>query len=386
MIEGKIKVHAQICRKHMCKGNLQKGHRYNAMGMAASQARFLGLTARKNNVEFEGQQINQQRTALANQSANYYNDMLGMAVPVPPSVDNYTKTVYSFNDGALTNEITALIAQSDGVYKLSYIQQWEDDFAPVSAATSVIMRNGSYYMVGNQTLRTLGTIPTGTDGLYNGPTDSYLSTLTKQQIIDLKAQEADYLAILNKEYGTPSDGWFVRYIENTADGTFKPYFYKQDNVKANGDGHGTATYVDGVSASSIDCYTIGSKTRTEEVKGKYSRVEKDATGRYINITTFENEANAKANKDGITYSLTTSTITDQGAYEDAMNQYEFDKAKYDQSIQEINAKIEIIQAEDKNLELRLKQLDTEQDAISTEMDAVQKVIEKNTESSFKTFG
>ena len=33
-----------------------------------------------------------------------------------------------------------------------------------------------------------------------------------------------------------------------------------------------------------------------------------------------------------------------------------------------------------------KQLDTEQDAIQTEMDAVSKVIEKNTESTFKTFG
>ena len=37
------------------------------MGLAATQARYLGLTARKTNVEFEGQQINQQRTALANQ-------------------------------------------------------------------------------------------------------------------------------------------------------------------------------------------------------------------------------------------------------------------------------------------------------------------------------
>ena len=38
------------------------------MGMAASQARYLGLTARKTNVEYEGQQINQARTALANQT------------------------------------------------------------------------------------------------------------------------------------------------------------------------------------------------------------------------------------------------------------------------------------------------------------------------------
>ena len=82
--------------------------------MSASQARFLGLTARKTNVEYEGQQVNQQRTALSNESANFYNDLLGMTVPVPPSVDDYTKTVYTFEDGALTNEIKALIAQRNG--------------------------------------------------------------------------------------------------------------------------------------------------------------------------------------------------------------------------------------------------------------------------------
>ena len=53
------------------------------MGMAASQARFLGLTARKTNVEYEAQQINQQRTALSNQSASYYTNLLGMNVPQP---------------------------------------------------------------------------------------------------------------------------------------------------------------------------------------------------------------------------------------------------------------------------------------------------------------
>ena len=79
------------------------------MGMAASQARFLGLTARKNNVEFEGQQINQQRTNLANQTANYYNDLLGMSVPTPPSVDNFTKTVYAdYADGDRTNNTRSI--------------------------------------------------------------------------------------------------------------------------------------------------------------------------------------------------------------------------------------------------------------------------------------
>ena len=109
------------------------------MGMAASQARFLGLTARKNNVEYEGQQINQQRTSLANQSANYYNDLLGMSVPTPPSVADYTKTVYSFNDGALTNQITSMFAQSNGMFSVSYLSSYVDDFSPVMGISHIVV-------------------------------------------------------------------------------------------------------------------------------------------------------------------------------------------------------------------------------------------------------
>ena len=65
------------------------------MGMAASQARFLGLTARKSNVEYQGQQVNQQRTSLANESANLYNQMMALDVPVPPSKNQYYDTVYT---------------------------------------------------------------------------------------------------------------------------------------------------------------------------------------------------------------------------------------------------------------------------------------------------
>jgi len=45
-----------------------------------------------------------------------------------------------------------------------------------------------------------------------------------------------------------------------------------------------------------------------------------------------------------------------------------------------------LQAQDKRLELELKNVDTQHNAVQTEMDAVKKVIEKNIESSFKTFG
>ena len=378
------------------------------MGMAASQARFLGLTARKTNVEFEGQQINQQRTTLSNQSANYYNDLLGMSVPVPPSVDDYTKTVYTFQDGALTNQVTAMIAQTNGSYIVSYTRQWKDDFSVVSASTSIVNttdRENGPYKVGATTLRNMndpisydiegqtayynakdkkyystedfqaGTEVDTTDKQINiNSDDEYLKSLSADQVANLENEEQEYLELLKQKYG--DDNYLVRYIKNSATGEYIPYFYKQSDLKqANYDSNGN-------SQSNINCYTIGSETKTEEVKAVNGcKLEKDSSGRYINITIPSADGQTE-----VTYALTTTTVTDQDAYEDAMNQYEFDKQEYDQSIDQINAKIEIIQAQDKNLELRLKQLDTEQDAISTEMDAVQKVIEKNTESTFKTFG
>ena len=355
------------------------------MGMAASQARFLGLTARKTNVEFEGQQINQQRTTLSNQSANYYNDMLGMSVPVPPSVDDYTKTVYSFEDGALTNQITAMIAQPDGTYTVSYLRQWTDDFSVVGASTSIVNANAdkSVFKVGSTTLRTLGTMETKGDGTYDaaaGGSDEYLESLSASQIEQLKKEEEEYIKLLKSKYG--DDDYLVRYVKNTTTGEYSPYFYKKSDLTgANYDANGN-------SQSNINCYTIGSETKSEEVKASVGcEIEKDSSGRYINITIPQYDENGDPIEgSGITYSLTTSTVTDQDAYNDAMNAYEYEKYEYDQAINEINAKIEIVQSQDKNLELRLKQLDTEQDAISTEMDAVQKVIEKNTEGTFKTFG
>lgn len=414
------------------------------MGMAASQARFLGLTARKSNVEYEGQQVNQQRTTLSNQSANYYNQLLGMAVPVPPSSADYTKTVYTFEDGSLNNSISTMIAQTDGTYLISYTSSWTDDFAAVSAGQSIVtketvtadkknektytysnvivkdsgkkdddgntiynftdadgnvivggvtLKNGTYsdasstyslsgttltqkttvnYNVGAKALRPLGSdIPRNEDGEYTG-IDEYLKTLSKDQLDNLEKEEREYLKILNQQYGDAT--WEVRYVQNTTTGTWSPYFNKKNVLDS-------AIYSDtGSSQSNIPAYTIGSAQKTEEVKGVTARMEQDSTGRIINVTL------NPGLEDEVTYAVTTNTVTDQAAYDDAMNQYEYDKYEYDQSIQEINAKIEIIQSEDKNLELRLKQLDTEQDAIQTEMDAVQKVIEKNTESTFKTFG
>ncbi len=373
------------------------------MGMAASQARFLGLTARKSNTEYEGQQINQQRTTLSNQSANYYNQLLGMTVPVPPSVQDYTKTVYSFNDGALTSNLTSMIAQKDGYYQVSYMSTWTNDFAVISASPVIYTRDdvtvgsetddttpnfvpesvidGTVYRVGATALRKIGEEISYTvteDGRikYEGD-DPYIKTLTsEQQITKLQEEEKEYLAQLQQKYG--EGDYMVRYVQNTTNGVWKPMFTKLSDLTSPNTVYNEET---GASLSSIRTYSVGSAEETKEIKGVTARLEQDSTGRIINIT-----LNADNPAEAVTYAVTTQTVTDQDKYNDAMNQYEYDKYEYDQMIQEINAKIEIVQAEDKNLELRLKQLDTEHNAIQTEMDAVQKVIQKNTESTFKTFG
>ena len=88
---------------------------------------------------------------------------------------------------------------------------------------------------------------------------------------------------------------------------------------------------------------------------------------------------------GSAYELSAVTEKDDTAYNEAMKQYEYQCMVYQQTIEEINAKTEMIQQQDKTLELKLRQLDTEQEALQTEMESVKKVIDKNIESTFKTF-
>ena len=53
---------------------------------------------------------------------------------------------------------------------------------------------------------------------------------------------------------------------------------------------------------------------------------------------------------------------------------------------QIQLRINALQSLDKSLELQLRRVDTQQQAVQTEIDAVQKVIDKNIDLSFKTFG
>lgn len=355
------------------------------MGMAASQARFLSLTARKTNVEFEGQQINQQRTTLSNESSNYYSQLCNLAVPTPPSSEDFSKTTYTFSDGAEKNTINSMIAKGNGIYILNYTQSYQSENVVANGAvvaTRVQAAAGYDYFVGSNKLRQMTPHSTITPAIIANAkaNDKYFATLDDDMVRQLLTLENEYLTMLQEKY--QQDDWLVRYQKNSATGSYEPVFYSKNQVE-------NADYSDktGASISTIRAYVYGQTTESREIKNAQARVEQDTSGRFVSVFIYDLDAagNITDAQTGVEYYLTATTENDDRAYNDAMNQYNYNKAKYDQEIQAINAKIEIIQAQDKDLELRLKQLDTEEQAISIEMDSVKKVISNNVDKSFKTF-
>lgn len=518
------------------------------MGMAASQARYLALVARKSNCEYEGQQINQARTALSNQSANLFNQMLGLEVPIPPSTQDYTKTQYSYTDGfnASTIDSWQQLATPEENYnyvvtshyytdvytgsekKLSDPQvQFAKDptnMAAINKARAKIIEKEVNYSDALKALetakkeyeeaqKTYTSIDSyATDTAFNTkPTiDNTNDTITidgkiytaYDKLTDTTNADTTYNALrgagaLGAEYDNDktdlyfdADGNFVFKseiqsidAEGKTSGNYK--LYKDDNVSTNLtelSTKATALATAEMAASTakteleteINNYTnmnhptyvgncklepIATLTTDQEAEIRQIVADMKEQGITSNITKYYNLENGnytggiysfkmngvtyyttyddlynsyssgtginnidgqqklpyynatyvstkiektekalletdgngrfssiRFESDSITYALNAETITDDVAYQDAMNQYTYESAKYDKMIQDINAKTSIIQREDQQLELRLKQLDTERNALSTEIDAVSKVVNDNIEKSFKTFG
>ena len=349
------------------------------MGMAASQARWISLAARKSNVEYEGQQINQARTALANQSSELWNQLYDMNVPTAPSTSDYTTTQYSFENGDSTQTITNIqdadYTDADGLQYNSYVTYT----AKVSEYTGIrntnsnpqvqyveaTDKNPAYYMVGNKKLTCLAdvdrkdTSSTGTWGTYIAQLDHIAEDCTDTQVakdwLDFK-NNGNEEALKNIYLWTDTNKQ-VNFASRTSDTTDSLEACRQDPAQA------------------LHSYYSDYQTKNKEVS-KYGIIEYDSSGRAISI---------QLEGSSVVYDLTTSSVTDENAYQDAMNQYNYEKQVYEKNVQDINAKTEQIQTEDRTLELRLKALDTEQNALQTEMDAVHKIISKNIEGTFKTF-
>lgn len=410
------------------------------MGMSASQMRYCMLAGRKSDVEFQGQQINQQRTTLATETAAYNNSLLNLTVPTPPSSDGYVTTSYSYNSNGTKYTITGTnYDAATGTYTVNSTYQTTGDEA-ISGLSTFYQNttNGIYYAStgassGGTALSVVNLTATDETSLeyqsnlqtifgsnYNGTQYNVGNSSLSQ--IDLTATTASVNAsksALSTIYGANYDSNpAVRYYQYTSGGT--TYYTSSTelaglavgttgNVNVNHlDGTVAAGYVATTASTTASApsyyeyevngtirYITGSELTnavTNNEQGTYYYVDTDAditkstsiSGATINWST-SGRMESITTADGTEFSLSVVSSSDDSAYEDAYNEYEYQKGVYEQSISNINAQIDVIESEDKKLELKLQDLDTQQQALSTEMDSVKKVIDKNIESSFKAF-
>jgi len=355
------------------------------MGMAASQARFLGLTARKSNVEYQVQQINQQRTSLANESAGLYNQMMELSVPTPPSPNDYRTTKYVLDDSGNN--------YSNGDYSIANMTKTYEKQGQylVSLSTTVDeMRTKSNTYYAN------GTVTSSTDA--NGINTYVIPLINKDSSTSYRLSYVENASAYNdkKELSiTPYQIYKINDTDNTnlidgystckdtTDGADIQYFY-QDN---GGKNHFLSqSDLDSLLAGSADGYSFMttytySKEMLTQVK---AYIEQSSNDRLTSITIEDDESYPESLK-GLTFSLSAVQVNDEEAYEQATKDYEYQYALYEKTMSDINSKTESIQAKDQALELQIQQLDTEQNAIATEMDSVKKVIEDNVEKTFKIF-
>lgn len=533
------------------------------MGLAASQARYLALSARKTNVEYEGQQINQQRLTLSNQSADLFNQMLTMSVPVCPDSSNFTKLQYSWNDGLNTSVLEDYYRLPQPNSEFNYVvtsYHYEklytgqrknlsdpqvqanktNHFTAKTTTTTVLSKDynpdkdifyfeldksgqklsytfklSEQYTSGDvvEQLDAMYTDRTTTsnsvDWTYDKDADTWTggtpaATYTKVDVsdpVELKNLRDSYGGLYDntKNYYKTGNGATAKYV--CGDDIGNAQVAQADVVVRNFDDR--KFYSDGInylSTAEIAAMTVGgtvdlnwaindptfsnytsignceltaispedfneSKTISVEVNRVLEDMKKDSAntlyfehlsacfddngtykggiyqfkmGGEIYYTTamdmdqslksaFGKTATAnngidnqqdklayynaiyvdtkvtevkqalletdgqgrfstvKFEDDSVVYDLNVETITDEAAYNDAMNKYFYQQEQYDKQISDINAKTEILQAQDRKLQLQLEQLNTEQSALQTEMEACQKVVSKNLENSFKAF-
>ena len=435
------------------------------MGMAASQARYLALTARKTNTEWEGQQINQARTALANQSANLFNRLLDLEVPNAPKTTDYTELQYSYSDGENESVLSSWQQLSSADPNYNYIvnhyyyadvytgsqkylenpqvqtkrELQEQDLTPevqdvqinyaektgiitLQDGTTINITGISNFQMDTKLENSLRDFETAigmaqddgilnTDDVYGYPDSNgtwhffleeeleavqpvdYSTTYSPAFVGNSKLTELDELtedqaAELAQILRDCSDTSIAEYLSFDDDGnlvyngegiyTFdmqgKTYFttekdlYNSIQTQYN--------YEKPIDVQEKLAYYSASYIKTKIEETNHALLETDGDGRFTSV---------KFDDDSVVYSLNVETVTDEAAYQDAMNEYLYKKEEYEKTIADINAQTSIIQQEDRTLELRLKQLDTEQNALATEMDAVKKVIDDNVEKTFKTF-
>ena len=377
------------------------------MGMAASQARLLTITARMHDVEYQAQSIQNAKVQLATKSDEVYQDYL-------EALDATTLTVKDSNGNTISANFNNLWGRNavDTVIN-KYAIQDEHGWLIVSedikeAYDNYMTDKGSntsspyafaIYMIG-------GTESVKLENLDKDCDEVYKSLANDPEIIESNSYKAitsakgDMKKILNgKDYNDLKDEDKEKY--DKLEKTYYNLMYTN---------YAERIYNKNVGANSADDYeNYGIEEYNSEDFNYYVNIFRQiqACGGCVSITSFDGDLGGNAATDGDwlknqlengRFSIskinpdkktgevdmsTTSIATD--SFVGTTTTTSIDKRAYAKAEAEYEHETKAIDAKDKKYDMELSKLETEREALKTEYDSVKKVISDNIERTFGIF-
>lgn len=360
------------------------------MGMAASQARLLCITARIHDVEYQAQSIQNAKVQLATQEDAVYQEFLN-------AQEATTLTINTMNEAGEKNLITAnfnnlcsrnrVISADGNEYAIrtksgKYIV--EDEVAENYDKFDDAYAFAAYMTLGSEVINCIGNeedfdeiFAAAEQTVYENHADNTRLAKLKEKVdefenTDESYEEDDYQeavqAYKKALYQTYAEEILTEATKNepTFDtdvlkdldmDLFNYYVNLFNNIKTAG-------------CVSIEDYNgeLGIGDAANNSDWLQAMIQ---SGQFYIEATKNGKTDATTPASDISLNYTTTTTIDKTAYAKAEAKYEHDLKKIDQK--------------DKQFDLDLSKLETERNALTTEYDSVKKVIQDNIDRTFGIF-
>lgn len=317
------------------------------MGLSASQARFLQLTARKSNLEYEAQRINFERLQLS--------DKASAASTKYQDATNNRHMVFSYNDGTGAQEVVVTYSN----YK-SYMNQQLEGLSSSLEKYYLVSSSGNKVVVASEAER-------------DKMIEEHTTRTPVTDIMSAKEAQENVNSVKSQIETAQKNG-------ETTDLTVPSISQEQQKLAKIDLNKSTTVLETDENGNEVE-YVIECPFKKEDFL-----IADDLD----NVDNFQ-----KAIQDGVYYFAKFGENSVTGKQElktegwDVLGggaiSEQYDKTDDAAAEAEYQATQDKIQAIDKKLELRLDQLESERSAISTEMDSVKQVMDDNIESSFNAF-
>ena len=391
------------------------------MGMAASQARLLSITARLTDNEQSGQSVSYAKERLANQTdqitAEYNNALAATKYTVLTSFDganaNYSDLTYAVITSPQVAELGKQYIVSDTKGRVLVTEDMADKFIESNGDLTKFLALYGY------SLSDVNPDFKATDA---DKTEEH--TEIEEKIHDAWDK---YLTSVDIEYGDDEHdfgfGWMSFGEAGSGYATYTPAGGDPQPINYNGTTKEqrelydyavalTESYCSTSATPANTAYNVENKQMITYYENIFYRMQ---SGDFFTYT----DSAAKADADSSHYILTQvdngiskSPLKDMSTFIDELKQGNFKLEYYsatedgfvsttlseDESIQEVKDEAKISEAErkytqaledlerkDNRFDLELKKLDTEHNTLQTEYDSVKSVVDKNVEKTFSIF-